>query len=126
MFITEDRDGATFSASLAPDADPARPTEVWFCASRTGVDVSERIYVALTAADARGLAAELAAMADEIDTARLEAETAAADKECWYEWRTTGGHLTACAEPRYHEGPHRDAIGHSPEPRPRRQIGAEL
>lgn len=81
MFICDDNDGATFSASLAPDADPARPTEVWLCATRRGADTHDRVYVSLTVADVRGLAAELAAMATEIETAQLEAETAAAATE---------------------------------------------
>lgn len=131
MFTYDDSTGEALSVTLGPPGgDDRPPSEVWFCASN---HIGIQVYVLMDAAHIRGLITELSAMADELDTAQLEAETAAAEREaaadggpdvtnwCWYEWHTAAGHLTACAEPRYHAGPHRDALGLTRQLRPGRR-----
>lgn len=117
MFICDDESGATLSAVLDGHA---------VIVTASHADSRQLVALELSAATIRGMIEELAAMADELDTEQLAAETAEADRKaaeenCWYEWRTTAGHLTSCAEPRYHELPHRDALGNCPEPRPAKQ-----
>jgi hypothetical protein len=74
MFLFETQYGQAVSLSLTDDAKAAE-----LVASAGLAQSHVHVTASMTAADLRGLAAEALAMADEIDTATIAAEVAAAD-----------------------------------------------
>jgi hypothetical protein len=79
MFTHEDCTGERLTVTLGPPTGPDEPpTHAWFCASN---HIGIRVYTLMDAPGLRRMITELAAMADEIETAGLEVEVAEAARQ---------------------------------------------